>query len=376
MNIRKVKPDLEAAPEFPVHPLNIKKIKDGVIVRVPNWLGDVVMTLPALMELKKFLPEYCGLFVICPPGLKDLLESLPMIDYVVPLTKAHRNWTRTDIKNVRELRAGAGILFNNSLRDTIFMRIAGIKTLYGAEARGRSMLLQRGFEFPPRHSSRLNRMHHTSKYLSIVKALGASDWDGTLPEFKIKYPLRDSSPEIQAICSHSALMTIAAGAAYGGSKRWNSTKFREVANWWIKEGGIVAALGSAKETDIAAEVVSGLTPDKAYNLAGKTDLCELMHLLQNSKICLANDSGIMHLSAIMGKRGVAVFGPTDYTATGPVSNYWRIIYEKIPCSPCFKRECPQGHNRCMENYTSARVVGQIRELIDIEDISSISTQEI
>ncbi|MCK4982502.1 MAG: hypothetical protein KAS17_06240, partial [Victivallaceae bacterium] len=77
MLARKVKPDLAAAPEFPVHPLNIKKIKDGIIVRVPNWLGDIVMTLPALMELKKILPEYCGLFVICPLGVRDFLESLP-----------------------------------------------------------------------------------------------------------------------------------------------------------------------------------------------------------------------------------------------------------------------------------------------------------
>ncbi len=107
MLARKVKPDLAAAPEFPVHPLNIKKIKDGVIVRVPNWLGDIVMTLPALMELKKILPEYCGLFVICSPGVKDLLESLPMIDYVISLEEVHRNWSQEDLRRVSKIRAGS-----------------------------------------------------------------------------------------------------------------------------------------------------------------------------------------------------------------------------------------------------------------------------
>lgn len=366
MLARKVKPDLAAAPEFPVHPLNIKKIKDGVIVRVPNWLGDIVMTLPALMELKKILPEYCGLFVICPMGVRDLLESLPMIDCVIPLEEVHRNWSRNDLKRVSKINAGAGILFNNSLRDAVFMRIAGIKRLYGAQARGRSMLLRRSFPFPTRLNCRLNNLHHTSKYLSIVKALGASEWDGSLPEFKIKYDLKQSDSEIRAICSHPGLMTIAAGAAYGGSKRWSSAKFKEVANWWITDGGIVAVLGSAKERDIAAEVVDGLSGDKAYNMAGKTDMSELMHLLVNSKICVANDSGIMHLSAVLGKPGIAIFGPTDYSATGPISNLWQVIYDKLPCSPCFKRECPYGHSECMELCSSIQVVEQIRKLLDTD----------
>jgi heptosyltransferase-2 len=270
------------------------------------------------------------------------------------------------VRRVSKIRAGAGILFNNSLRDAIFMRIAGIKHLYGAQARGRSMLLRRSFPFPARLSHRLNNLHHTSKYLSIVKALGASDWDGSLPEFKIKYDLDQSSPEVRAVCSHPGLMTLAAGAAYGGSKRWSSEKFKEVANWWIKEGGIVAALGSAKEKGIAAEVVDGLPAGKAYNLAGKTDMCELMHLLMDSKICVANDSGIMHLSAVLGKPGIAIFGPTDYSATGPISNYWKILYDKLPCSPCFKRECPYDNNECMELCSSSQVVEQIKKILNTD----------
>ena len=364
MLARKAKPNLAVAPEFPVHHLNSKKIKDGIVVRVPNWLGDIVMTMPALMELKKILPEYCGLFVICSQGAKDLLESIPIIDYVIPLEKIHHNWSNTDIRRVVQLRAGAGILFNNSLRDAAFMRISGIKNLYGARARGRSMFLKRSFAFPPRVSRSLNNLHHANKYLSIVKALGASEWEGDLPEFKIKYDLHQSNPEVKAICSHPSLMTIAAGAAYGGSKRWSAKNFREVANWWIKEGGIVAALGTEKERDIATDVLEGLPPTKAYNMAGQTDMCDLMHLLINSKMSIANDSGIMHLSAALGKPGIAIFGPTDYSATGPISKLWRVIYDKIACSPCFKRECPYGHSQCMKLCSPGQVVEQIQKILN------------
>jgi lipopolysaccharide heptosyltransferase II len=363
----KVDPDLAAAPEFPVQPLDMEKIKDGIIVRVPNWLGDVVMTIPALMQLKRMLPEYCGLFVICTEGARKLLESLTIIDYVIVLEKAHRNWSRRDLRNVFQLRAGAGILFNNSLRDTIFMRLAGISNLYGARARGRTSLLARSFAFPARTSATLNNLHHANKYLSIVKALGASDWDGTLPEFKMEYALCQAGSEVRALCSHAKLMTIAAGAAYGSSKRWDAEKFGEVAKWWIKKGGMVAVLGTEKEKDIAARVVENLPSGRAYNMAGKTDMCELIYLLFNSQICVANDSGIMHLAAILGRPGVAIFGPTDYSATGPISEHWRIVYKKRECSPCFKRECPYGPNECMRAYSSSHVIHEVSELLGMEE---------
>jgi heptosyltransferase-2 len=359
----KINPDiLAAAPEFPSRPLNYEKLKDGVIVRVPNWLGDAIMTLPALMQLKKIIPEPHGLFVLCPKGLRDIFESLPMIDMVVPLEKVHSNWSRNDIKRMLRLQAGAGILFNNSLRDAVFMRLCAIRPLYGASARGRSLLLHRSFNFPPRISYDMNELHHTKKYLSIVKALGAPEWDGTLPEFKIKVPFEEINQNIANICEHPKLMTIAAGAAYGGSKRWASESFRKVANWWIDNGGIVAVLGSGKEADIAEEVIEELPADKAFNAAGKTDLSELMHLLDKSAVSVANDSGIMHLSAALGKPGVAIFGPTDWTATGPISDRWKILYDKQMCSPCFKRECPSGDSKCMKVITPEMVIEAVKEV--------------
>lgn len=358
----KVDPDLAPAPEFPVRPLNMEKIKDGIVVRVPNWLGDIIMTIPALMQLKKMLPEYCGLFVICSPGAKDLLESLPIIDYVVVLEKAHRNWSRRDLKRVSQLRAGAGILFNNSLRDAVFMRLAGVKYLYGARARSRSPLLERAFAFPARVCAKLNNMHHAAAYLAMVRALGASDWNGSLPEFRMKYALYQAGPEVRALCGHQNLMTIAAGAAYGGSKRWDAEKFGEVAKWWIKKGGIVAVLGSAGEKDIAAEVVEGLPSGRTYNMAGKTDMCELIYLLFNSKICVANDSGIMHLAAAAGAKGVAIFGSTDPFLTGPLSTKWKVFQEKQECTPCFKRECHFGQYNCLKAIRPEDVIGYMKSL--------------
>ena len=361
-DVKITKPDLAAAPSFPVTPLDVRRLKDGIAVRVPNWLGDAILTLPALMQLKKIMPDGCGLFVICPAALTDLFNSLPIVDVVIPIEKAHRAWTSEEIYRIRRSNAGAGILFNNSLRDAIHFRLAGIKPLYGAAARGRGFLLKRSFKFPPRKDHVLNELHHADKYLSMVKALGAPDWNGELPEFNIIPEFEMLSPELQALCRHPRLLTLAAGAAYGSSKRWDSVSFKTVAEWWIGQGGIVAVLGSAKERDICQEAVEGLSPDKAFNLAGRTGMPELMHLLKHAAVCVANDSGIMHLAAALGCPGVAIFGPTDHSATSPISASWKIVYRKQPCAPCFKRECPKGNPACMTAITPQIVIDELDKM--------------
>lgn len=347
-------------PEFPVEPLDPAGMRDGIVVRMPNWLGDAVMALPALMQLRKILPRYAGLFVICPSGLCELFKSLPMVDVVVPLDKVHKIWSRYELQRVIKLNAGAGVLFNNSLRDAILMRLCGVRLLYGAKARGRGFLLKRSFPFPQRVSGDLNNLHHAGKYLAVVKALGAPGWDGTLPEFVVPSPVFDDNTRLKEVSSHPKLLTLAAGAAYGGAKRWSAGNFATVAEWWIRDGGIVATLGSRSERDGGDEIISRLPSGSGYNLAGETSLSELMYLLKQSVATLANDSGVMHLAAILGKPGVAIFGSTDWSATGPLSEQWRILYEKHSCSPCFKRECPDGAP-CLEAITPAMAIEALAE---------------
>lgn len=358
---------MAAAPTFPTAPLPRGEWLNGVIVRMPNWLGDAVMALPALTQLRKIIPEYCGLFVVCHPGLAELFRAIPIIDRVIPLHQAHKMWSRSDLRQISRLGAGLAIMFNNSLRDAICLRLARVPKLFGGAARGRSFLLTRSFTYPPRRDAVLNNLHHAEKYLSMVYALGAPHWHGELPGFRIDpEKLAASQPETAAARSHDRLLTLAAGAAYGGSKRWPAENFNLVARHWIERGGSVAMLGSPSEAEIGKEVLAGLPPDKAFNLAGKTNFSELMELLRHARFCVANDSGIMHLSAALGGAGLAVFGPTDPSSTSPISARWSYAFVKQSCAPCFKRECPNHDPRCMTAVDAATVInlmdGQINEL--------------
>ncbi|UDQ97720.1 lipopolysaccharide heptosyltransferase II [Lentisphaerota bacterium WC36G] len=358
-------PKLATAPQQKRVKLSAECLKNGIIVRSPNWLGDAVMTLPALVQLRKLLGDNGKLYVVCPPGLKKFYEMTNVVSEVVPLHKAHKRWSEDDILAVRDLNCDIALMFNNSLRDAIYFFLSHVKYRFGAAARFRGFLLKRAFKYPKRVSGNLNKLHHAEKYLTMAYALGAKKWKGDMPIFTVAKEESIMSNDVKKLLANKPIMLMAAGAAYGGSKRWSSKKFNEVAKRWITEkGGMVGVLGTAVESDIAQKVVGDLDAEKCFNLAGKTDFDELIYLLQNCEICIANDSGIMHLAGALGKKGVAIFGPTDPSATKPVSVYWDVIMNKERCAPCFKRECPKNKAVCMENVSVDEVWHAVEKLTD------------
>ena len=344
-------PDFGEIISFPRIDIPLSAWRDGLVVRTPNWLGDAVMAVPALVQMKKIIPASCGLFVVVPPALKTLFESMEFIDEVITLHKAHAAWTKRDVHNVFKLRAGIGLLQNNSLRDTIYFRAARIPKLYGAAKRGRSLLLTKSFAFPKIRKGKLNKLHHAGRYLSMAYALGAPEWQGELPEFTPAKEPELFPAEVAEVLKYDKLLVIAPGAAYGEAKRWPAENFRAVCSDWLDNGGTAAVIGTSAEKNAADEVCRGLPKNKTANLAGKTDLADILEILKHAEICIANDSGIMHLSAVLGGRGAAVFGSTDPTSTSPVSVKWKILFERQECAPCFRRECPYGHYKCLKAVT-------------------------
>lgn len=345
-------------PVFKIQKINNSQWKDGLIIRSPNWLGDAVMTFPAINQIAKIIPEMCGLFIICPNSMLDLYRQMPIFDHVVGI-EPHKKWKYNKIREIRGLMPGIGILFNNSFRDAWQMKRTNITGLYGASARFRSFLLQRAFHFPKRKSEGLNNFQHFDKYLSMVYAMGAPEWSGELPEFNIKK--QTENPEVEIALKNKKILLIAPGAAYGPAKRWPEENFANCADSWLKKkNGTVILVGSNKEKNVCSEIKKLLKNEKIYNLAGKTSLSELMLIISKTSLCIANDSGVMHLAAALQTPGIAIFGSTDPSATAPISKKWKILYQKIECSPCFKRQCPNSNYKCLTQITAENVI----EIID------------
>ena len=349
-------------PVFPKIQLKPSHWKTGVLVRTPNWLGDAVMAIPAIYQLKKAMPANCSLSVITPSGIADLFTALSFIDEVIETENKSLLKSGGDIAGMKRKHAGVGILFNNSFKNAALMRLAGIPKIYGASARGRKILLNKAFSFPKIRTREFNRFHQTGLYLSIVYSLGAEEWKGDFPEFKVPKKTEFMNKEVLEVCAKDKLLILAPGAAYGEAKRWPSENYRELSAFWIDKGGCVAIAGSGKESDIAHIVSKGFPEDRIFNLAGKTDISELLFLLQNAAFCVANDSGIMHLAAAAGTRGVAIFGSTDPFLTGPLSAKWKVFQEKQECTPCFKRECPAGQYKCLRAVRPEDVIDHIESV--------------
>ena len=361
-NLNMFFPDMEELPEFPIVPIDQKILRDGILVRSPNWLGDAVMTFPALRQLKKMLPPTCGLMVLCPAGLAPLFRALDCVDEVLTLKDPHAFMSAEEREEVKEHRPGLAIFFNNSLRDVLSLRRCGIKRMYGAAARFRSIFLKRAYSFPKRQDFVLNHPHQALKYLAMVQASGAPEWDGVMPVMTPD-PLRPPCDHVRSILEREGdLLLLAPGAAYGDAKRLDGEKFRAVAAEWIQNGGFVIAVGSRSEGAQTADALAGLPEQNIYDLAGRTTLEELILLIQRSKCCLANDSGVMHLAAAAGAKGVVVFGSTDPVATGPLSKKWKVLYRQQKCSPCFKRSCPLGHRQCFQVIDADEILEAVKEI--------------
>lgn len=365
MALERMIPEIGEIPRFPVQKLEQGDWRDGLLVRSPNWLGDAVMTLPALRVLRKIVPEPCGLFVACPKGIVPFFEALPgLVDKVIPLSDPHAFPTRSEWKDVRWLQAGAAVLFNNSFRDALWIKSCRIPKLYGAAARFRSLLLERAFQFPPRLDHELNKPHQAAKYLAVALALGGDDWDGILPEIVIPEHPELYPDAVRSCLQEKNLLALAPGAAYGAAKRWDPESFREVARWWIQEqNGKVVLVSGKTEIETARPAVEGLPAEFVIDLAGKTSLDMLMLILRRAKLCVANDSGAMHLAAALGTPGVVPFGSTDPAATSPISTSWRMLFDKHPCAPCFKRVCPYGSRACMKAVKPADVIAAAADLL-------------
>jgi len=357
---------IRQTPELPGIPVPFEKIppgnfRNGVIVRMPNHLGDAVMALPALAALKQIIPANCGLFVITPAGISQLYRALPFVDDIVPLARPHKFWSRGEIRMVKRLRRGVAVLFNHSIRDAVCLKLARIPELYGEPTRNRGFLLKGKFPFPPKEKGQYSSSHQAMRYLAIAEALGGKAIDSFMPEFTIPCAPGELTGVTPAVFYHPLVLTLAPGAAYGAAKRWPHEYYAKVGAWWIRHGGICFLCGSKAEADICEKIQKQLPGKRCFNLAGKTDLFSLMYIFRFSRFAITNDSGLMHLAAALKCPGLTVFGPTDLFDTGPVSSQWLMLHEREKCAPCLKRVCPYNHPVCTLKMTPTMVIRTLKE---------------
>ncbi len=332
----------------------------STVIRSPNWIGDGVMSLPAIRAYKDRFPGE-RLAVLAKGYLADIYLNIPEIDEIIPIPD---RWSaRAYFSCVRELRKkrfSRGILFTNSFSSALFFRLAGVphSAGYGRDLRGG--LLHERVPAPGPYA------HHQDYYLGIVGHLAGDEIRGAFPATLVvtaaERERADRWLAEQGIRPGTPLLAVSPAAAYGSAKAWPPERFREVIRRWGEShpGAAVLLLGTAGERRGIAAVAAGL-PGRVLNLAGSLSLRRSIAVLSRCRLFIGNDSGLMHIAAALGVPLVAVFGPTEPGRTAPLARRYRLLHRGADCAPCRRRRCPTDH-RCMTAIGADEVLAAAGEL--------------
>ena len=331
---------------------------DNILIRGPNWVGDCVLSMPAIKAVRSHFPD-AEVTLLVRPWVAGLFRSASFIDNVwgKPKAKGIGEWIRT-AREIRRKRFDLAVLLPNSFEAALTVWAGGIPERVGYRTDGRSLLLTRSVRPSPA------RQHQCSYYLRLVaEAFGPS----AEPELRIKASTDETTDarrllELEGIGAARSFLVVNPGAAFGGAKRWREDRFAEVADRLADELDLsVAIIGSESERTIGERVRDRMKSGAAL-LSGLTSLETLVGILAEASLMVTNDSGPMHIGAALGTPTVAVFGSTDAEVTSPVGPNTSVVRHAVDCSPCMLRECPIDH-RCMDAVTVSEVCSSAMALV-------------
>jgi lipopolysaccharide heptosyltransferase II len=313
-----------------------------ILIRSTNWLGDAVMSVPAVRAIKRGRPD-AHVTMLVPEKLADFWAHVPEVDAVLTIAKGEG-----PLRVSRKIRGhffDAAILFPNSLRAALEVFLAGIPRRVAYPGHQRAWLLNQLVERAPRNGP---PRHQMFDYLDLAHDIGAARedmWPATQPPQtrSLDKPLR---------------LGLCPGAEYGSAKRWLPERFAETAR--IVSDSVACEwtlFGVEADKPVAAKIFTALN-GQCVNLIGRTTLAQLIEQLRDCDLLLTNDTGTMHLASFLGVPVVAIFGSTEPALTGPVGGSARIVRHHVECSPCFLRECPLDF-RCMTSISAEEAASAV-----------------
>jgi heptosyltransferase-2 len=337
-------------------PENIKKLPregiDKILIRGTNWIGDAILTLPAVAAIRATYPQ-AHIAVLVKPWVADIYELFSAVNEII----IYENKFDTPAGVFRLARMLKGkkfdvaILLQNAIEAAIIAFSAGIPLRAGYDSDARGLLLTHRVHL----TEEIRKVHQIDYYLEMVKALGCVPGDremhleSKINPLDVQDILRKFIPETK-----KTVIGIAPGATYGPAKRWFPDRFAAVADKLNEHFSSQEILLGGKADWEVAQKVQKLARTKLINLAGKTTLREAIYLISQCRLFISNDSGLMHIAGALNIPTIALFGSTNPATTAPAGNKSTIVRREVSCSPCLKETCPTDF-RCMR-------------LISVEDV--------
>jgi heptosyltransferase II len=320
-----------------------------ILIRASNWLGDSVMSSPAVRAIKRGRPD-AHVTIAAPAKIAPMWKLIPEVDEIISLPS---NSLLAAVRAIcRESEFDVAVLFPNSLRVALEAWLSGIPRRVGYRGHWRAWLLnqivrKRGKPRPPEHQS----LH----YLRIAQDLGA-DVDAETPNVHLPTIHQPST------INHQPSIGLCPGAEYGPAKRWLPERFAEVVQAVSSQTQVRWILYGTSKDGAAGEIISQALGHNCMNRIGQTTIEQLIDELRTCRLLLTNDTGAMHLASLLAVPTVAIFGSTEPRLTGPLGNGHIVLRHQVECSPCFLRECPIDF-RCMKAVTVEEVTKAVMSLL-------------
>ena len=332
-----------------------------IFLRSPNWIGDCIMSLPAIRALKVSNPQK-KIIIITKPHLSSVFMNIPDIDEVItlPAGRIFVSFLRT-ISILRKYKIKEGILLTNSFKSAFLLRLSGVKDLTGYERDMRGWLLKRKKKFPGKS------IHQIKSYLDLISLYIGSTIKGTFTN-KLVFSSEEKIEaqnilEDNGFISGEKLIGISPAAAYGSSKEWPADNYIDLINRLSEEikNSRFVIFGS-KNDEKKVKDISDSVSVPLITITDKYTLREAISVIRECDIFIGNDSGLLHTADASCIPSIGLFGPTSPETTSPPGELTETIYKSVECSPCSFRECPIDH-KCMNEISVEEIFNRIVKVI-------------
>jgi len=325
-----------------------------ILVVAPSWVGDTVLAQPLIMRLRGGSADN-QIDVLAPPWTVALLQRMPEVGEVIENPFKHgelRVFARRRLgMELRTRRYDAAIVLPNSLKSALPPFFASIPVRTGYRGEMRLGLLNDVRTLDARRLPTL-----AERFAALAQPPGTL-LHRPLPRPHLRTDLANRARLVESLglTLDQPIAAFCPGAEYGAAKRWPTQHYARLAERLLQAGLQVWLVGSPNDAMIGAEIAASVRGPGVANLCGRTSLADAIDLLSAAAVVVSNDSGLMHVAAALDRPLVALYGSSSPAYTPPLSQHASIINLQLPCSPCFKRDCPLGHLRCLRDLDPEQV---------------------
>lgn len=346
-------------------PENLKR----VVVRGTNWVGDAVMTVPALRELRRVLPA-AHITLATRSFARGIFNGADFVDDLLIQDRGAGPFgsVRAQARDWRKQNFDLAILFPNAFEAALVSWLGRVPARLGYETERRGFLLSHRLTLPSWRASR----HESFYYLNLIAALeemlcGQSEILQQQPAAELSVDRNRQTEAVdflrnQGVRGGRPLIALCPGSINSRAKRWPAERYAALADRLKEElDADLLLIGSANELDVSLDV-SGRMNQTPILLTGKTDLALAVAVLDQVDLLISNDTGPAHIAAALGRPTLVIFGPTNPLTTRPLSSVAEIVRYPPDCAPCMLRDCPIDH-RCMTAITPEDVFDRAVQML-------------